>query len=225
MAGEFRLPGPTDRTAIVGRTGSGKTVMAAFLLGEADIDRKPWIVVDYKGERIFNDIEKQEKTAITEIGVHDKIPSKPGLYVVRPIPAQDDENINELLWRVWEKGNAGVYIDEAHLLPSSDALKANLVTGRSRRIPMIVISQRPVWVPREVFSEANHHVAFDLSRLDDRKLVGEWVNSRDIGRISGFRSHWYDVNRNARFRVNPAPHPSQSVARIVAKAPRRFSWF
>lgn len=227
MTGDnFRLPGRTDRVAILGRTGSGKTTLAAWLIGESDIHRKPWIIVDYKGEEIFDNIHKEDKDVITPLDVNADIPKRPGLYRVEPIPGEDDRAMTDLLWKVWERQNTGVYVDEAHLLPNSDALKACLVTGRSRRIPMVVISQRPVWVPREVFSESNHHVVFDLSHDEDRKTAGGFVtpDGRAVPRMRDYHSLWHDVGKNRRFQMQPAPQASASIARILERAPRRLRW-
>lgn len=228
MAGDakFRLPGRTDRTAILGRTGSGKTTMAAYITGESDIDKRPWTIIDYKGEQIFDDIRAADRDAITELDPRDPAPKKPGLYRMQPIPGTDDKEITQFLWRVWERQRSGIYIDEAHLLPNSDALKALLVTGRSRQIPMIVISQRPVWVPREVFSESNHHIVFDLSREDDRKMAGSFVSPTGdaLPRMRDYHSVWNDVGRNRRFQMLPAPPAEVSISRILNRAPRRFRW-
>lgn len=229
MAGNpngFRLPGPTDRTAILGRTGSGKTTMAAYILGESNIDKIPWVFIDYKGEDVFEDIRRAERDVITDLEPTDIAPKKPGLYHMQPVPGEDDREITQFLWRIWERQRIGVFVDEGHLLPGSDALKALLVTGRSRRIPMIMISQRPVWVPREVFSESNHHIVFDLSHDEDRKTAGGFVTSdgRPVPRLKEFHSIWNDVGKNRRFQMMPAPPAAASVARIVERAPRRFRW-
>lgn len=223
---QFRLPARNDRVAILGRTGSGKTTLAAWLTSEADIDKKPWVIIDYKGEQIFDQIHKADKDIITELSPNDAAPRKPGLYRVEPIPGEDDGKITNFLWRIWERQRVGVYVDECHLLPNSDALKACLVTGRSRQIPMMIISQRPAWVPREVFSESNHHVVFDLSREDDRKTAGSFVSptGETLPRMRDFHSIWNDVGRNRRFQMLPAPPAAQSIERIVSRAPRRFRW-
>ena len=221
----FRLPGSTDRVAILGRTGSGKSTLATWLLSNADFDKRPWIIIDYKGERIFRNIERQN--ALTDIAPDAKIPKHPGLYATRSVPEIDDEAVEGLLWRIWDKQNTGLYIDEAHLLPASTALKALLVTGRSRRIPMMVISQRPAWIPREVFSEANHHVVFDLNDERDRKVIGGFTmpDGAEVPRVPSYHSLWHDVGQNARYGLLPVPRESILIERIVARHPRRFRWF
>lgn len=200
--------------------------MAAYLMGEANIDRIPWIIIDYKGEEIFKEIRALDRDAITDLEVTDAVPKKAGIYHIEPIPGEDDVEITRFLWRVWDRQRTGVYVDEGHLLPQSDALKALLVTGRSRRIPVIFISQRPVWVPREVFSESNHHVVFDLSDRDDRKTVGRFVtdDGGEAPRMPDYHSLWHDVGRARRFRMMPAPPAEKSINRILERAPRRFRW-
>jgi hypothetical protein len=224
---DFRLPRANDRIAIVGRNGTGKTTMAVWLLSHADYDRKPHLIVDYKGEVLFRDLQKIAPDGITEISVTGNMPTKKGLYIVRPVPSIDDEAIERMLWKVWENQRTGVYVDECHLLPSNDALKACLVTGRSRQIPMTIISQRPVWVPREAFSEANHHIAFDISRRDDRKTAGEFMmrEGDPIPRWPNYHSMWHDVERNQRYHMLPPPVGRESVRLIAERAPRRFRWF
>ena len=222
-----RLQRSNDRVALLGRNGSGKSTMAAFLLSEADIDRKPWIIVDYKGEEIFDKISSSERDAINDLEVNEEAPKKPGLYRVEPTPGADDDAMEKMLWRIWERQRTGIYIDEAHLLPDrSDAFKALLVTGRSRQIPMMVVSQRPVWVPREVFSESNHHIVFDMSRYDDRKMAGSFVDpdGEALPRLKAFHSIWNDVRQNRRFQMGPAPLAAHSIIKIVDRAPRRFRW-
>ena len=96
MAG-FRFPDTDHRTTIVGRTGSGKTFFAAWLLGKAHFNRQPYIIVDYKHDALLNSSDR-----IREIGLGDKLPSKPGLYIVHPLPGEKAE-IEEWLWKIWRK--------------------------------------------------------------------------------------------------------------------------
>lgn len=201
--------------------------MAVWLFSHADFDRKPHIIIDYKDEDLFERLRKVAPDTITELSVSAAIPKKPGVYIVHPRPKLDDDAIGDFLWRVWERQRTGVYIDECHLLPNDDALKACLVTGRSRQIPLTIISQRPVWVPREAFSEANHHIAFDVSRRDDRKTAGEFMmrNGEPIPRYENHYSLWHDVVRNRRFAMMPPPKGEDSVKVIAARAPRRLRWF
>jgi hypothetical protein len=58
---------------------------------------------------------------------------------------------------VWAQENTGIYIDEGYMLGvRNPALNACLTQGRSKRIEMMILSQRPVWMSKFVFSESNY---------------------------------------------------------------------
>lgn len=187
-AKSFRWPRTDEHTAILGCTGSGKTTLAAHVLSLAPFDKMPYIAIDYKGDELLGSIDR-----IKEIGLHEAIPKQAGLYVVRPLPSQI-EATEKWLWKVWEKGETGLYIDEAYLLPNKEAIKNILAQGRSMRIPVIAASQRPVDVPRSLFTEASHIATFRLNDRRDKKTVGEFTPEGMLEkRLPDFHSFWYNV--------------------------------
>ena len=184
----FRLPRTDEHLAVLGCTGSGKTTLASWVLSKSPFDQMPYIAIDYKGDDLLGSIDR-----LREIGLNETIPSKPGLYVIRPRPS-DADDVEKWLWRVWEKGDTGLYIDEAYLLPDKDAIKNILAQGRSLRIPVIAASQRPVSVPRSIFSEASHIAVFRLNDRRDKKTVAEFTPDGMIEkRLPDFHAFWYNV--------------------------------
>ena len=83
---DFRLPGARDRCAIVGRTGSGKTHCALWLLSRQNYPSVPWVIVDYKRDDLISEIP-----GLREISVDGRIPRRPGVYAARPRPDQEDQ--------------------------------------------------------------------------------------------------------------------------------------
>src|SRR5271170_6704875 len=140
MAESPRLPNDKQRLAIIGRTGSGKTVAALWHLSKRSIDVKPWLVFDFKGDEHINAIE-----GATHSSLDLKLTAKSkGLYIVHPLPHETKE-VESLMWRLWERGNVGVYVDEGYMIDNGNkAYKAILTQGRSKRIPVITLTQRPV---------------------------------------------------------------------------------
>ena len=196
----FQLPGRDKRTAIIGSTGSGKTVLACWVLAHADWHKRPCYVLDYKGDSLIGEI------GMEEINVNLPPPRKPGLYRVRLIPEVTDEALTKFLWRVWQNENAIVYTDEGFMIPRRDpAFLALLTQGRSKNIQMITLVQRPVWCSKFVFSEANHFYVMRLQTEDDRKYVSGYLDGTPIDRLPRFHSYWYSADEQEGAHLAPVP--------------------
>jgi hypothetical protein len=213
----FVLPDRTKRTTIIGRNGSGKTQAAAWLLSHAEFNKYPYVIVDYKYDALLNNVPR-----IEELGIRGRLPSNPGLYIVHPRPHEVDE-VEDFLERVWDSENTGVYIDEAHMLPTKGAFQSLLTQGRSKRIPMIVVTQRPAWVSKFVFSEANYFYVFHLNDRQDRKRVEEFVPVNMDEPLPRYNGWWYDTDQNAIFRLMPVPDRDTILNRFADRMPRQ--WF
>jgi hypothetical protein len=215
---DIPIPGATDRTAIVGRTGSGKTFAAVWLLGLQDLTVRPWLIIDYKHDVLIRrlraipvDLDWTPKTG------------KPGLYIVHPRPDEDDE-VEKLLWRVWEKGNCGLYIDEGHLLPDQEAFKTLLVQGRARRNPIITLSQRPTMVSRFVFSEATYMAVFPLNDRRDQITVENFSPLNLRFDLPKHHFWWFSVSENRYMVLKPVPKESILLQRVNRQLPVRRRW-
>jgi hypothetical protein len=211
----FRLPDETKRLTITGRTGSGKTVMGAWVLSEASFDKWPWMVLDFKGDELLRAIPGTKP-----FDIEDHIPDEPGVYYTHPAPNQEEE-INEFMWRVWRQGSTGLFIDEGYMVPNplkNNGLKAVLTQGRALRIPVITLSQRPSGVNRHVFSEADMFAAYHLNDKKDRERVAEMTPDDEIwnqdNRLEDFHSRWYDVGLNYSAILKPVPEPKKILARF-----------
>jgi hypothetical protein len=206
----FRFPGGDARTTVLGATGSGKSTNGLWLLSYQRFDKRPWIALDFKREIIFDRIGFPP---VQQITLSDRIPRKPGLYLVSPRPGQD-HLIENFLWRLWERENCGLYVDEAALMPMGDAFPAILQQGRSKKIPVIACSQRPVNVARGLFSEANFFCVYRMVDRRDYKVVEGFVPA-DIGNpLPRFAWHWYDVANHTLLAMSAVPSPDQVADRL-----------
>lgn len=207
MADAFEFPSPSQHTTIIGRTGSGKTQCGAWLLSHAPFHEMPYVIVDYKGDELLNSIDA------TEQSIYADPPDKPGLYIIHPMP-HEDEVINSFLWKVHARGNTGLYFDEGFMVAKCKSLEAILMQGRSKKIPCFVLSQRPAWMNRYAFSEASHFAVFHLNDHRDQMKVKEFFRNYQEDRYPEFHAQWYDVKHNRNFILPPVPSSAKILERF-----------
>lgn len=190
---------------IVGKTGSGKTFAGIWNLSYRNWTKRPWVIFDFKQDDLINSIPNTRL-----IGLNDT-PKYPGLYIVRPLPNQHDL-VEQFLWRVWKKEGVGLYIDEGYMIDKgSEAFAAILTQGRSKRIPVIILTQRPVFLNKFVFTEAEYIQAFWLNWREDRKKVGEYVPAGIDVRLPDYHSFWYEVNQDRLTVFEPVPDQDEII--------------
>jgi hypothetical protein len=218
LEGEFRIPGASDRTVVIGMNGTGKTILGAWLLSLQRFDRRPWVILDYKGEELWDQVGEPPLRPL-RVG---QMPGKRGLYLMSVNPG-DEEALEAWLWKVWERGDIGLFCDEVSLIPEKEAFKAILRQGRSKLIPVISCTQRPVDCDREVFSESTYRSIFRIGDDRDLKTLKGLTGNRPIGQnLPPFWSYWYDARQDVLLTLRPVPAPSAVAASIRAAAPR--SW-
>jgi len=215
----FKLPDNSHRTAIIGRTGTGKSIFGLWMLSESDFETQPWVIIDYKYEAAINSIDR-----IKEIGLNE-LPKRPGLYKVHPHP-EAIEQVDAFLWRIWQAENIGVFVDEGYMLPDKGGFRALLTQGRSKNIPVITLSQRPVWISRFVFTQADFHAVFHLNDDKDVATVQSFMPKGVLkDRLPDYHSRWYDVGQDALATMTPVPPPDDIAQRIHDRLkPKRKLW-
>ena len=216
----FTLPGAEDRTVVIGPTGSGKTVGGAWLLSKQRFDKRPWVALDFKDEILWDEIGDPPMRPL-RVG---QMPGKRGLYRMRVDPGQEDE-LEDWLWRVWRKGNIGLFCDEVSLIPQKKAFKAILRQGRSKRIPVISCTQRPCDCDREVFTESQYRMLYGVEdKRRDAPVIQGLFGEMDVKRTPDrYCSYWWDVRQRRLFDLPPVPAPAIVAADIRSVAP--YSWF
>jgi len=211
-APEFKYPGVHQRVVIMGTTGTGKTQFGAWMLSEAPWNKQPYVIVDTKRDALLNAVDR-----IKEIGFNE-LPKHPGLYIIHPLPEVDDARFEQWLWKVWHRGKVGLYIDEAYMLPQdgkSPAMRAICVQGRSLKIPVISLTQRPAWVSRFIFSEASYYSYFHFNDAEDVKTARRWFPQVVIEqRLPKYWSAWYDQDQDASWHLQPVPDQDSILDRI-----------
>lgn len=201
---DVRLPNNSQRLAVIGRTGSGKTQAGLWHLSTKNLRDFPWIVFDTKGDELIREIGKFP--AVHKIRFGDAI-DKQGLHILRPLPHEmKSDECENFLWKLHKRGRCGIFIDEGYMFDKySDALNALYTQGRSLKIPMITLSQKPKYLTQFTFSESDFFQVFDLNDKNDRKRINEFMPA-DLERpLPDFHSLWYDVGRRSVVNFSPVP--------------------
>ncbi len=160
-----------ERADFFGKTGSGKTTLARALLNSTNLRH---VVLDPKWRYTDGD---------TKI-VHDFNPKLDRQIVRIPPGTHDLDHWDEVIFRVWDRGDAILYVDEVTLLlPGTRSIlpwhRRAIVTGRERNVAVWNATQRPVDVGSSVvFTEAEHFFAFRLQFEADREKVCSFTSER-----------------------------------------------
>lgn len=208
-----RLPGASDRIAVIGATGSGKTVAALWHLSRRDLKARPWIVFDFKDDENISLIENAEHVGL-DFRPNEK---SRGLYIVHPMRT-DDEAVNALMLDLLARGNVGVYVDEPDMNRAT-GFEDVLRKGRSHRVPVISLTQRPVDCNRYMLSEANFYQVFDLADRRDWITVGQFIPpiSDALPRLPSLAKHhsiYYDRGTKTLTPFKPVPKVEEIIFRI-----------
>ena len=218
----MRLPNDTERHMIIGRTGSGKTQLGVWELSLRSYNAMPWIAFNSKGDRLIDAI------GAPEISVHKKPPSKEGLYVCKPLP-NEDKALEQFLWRCWAQEGVGIYVDEGYLMGRNNAaFRALLTQGRSKLCPMIILSQRPVYMDRFVWSESEFFSVFHLQNRNDQDVVEtEVFGDKPVdwsgltGNVYKYHSLYYDVGADTLTKLKPVPSRDAILATFRERMPQQ----
>jgi hypothetical protein len=197
----IRLPNDSERLAIVGATGSGKTVAALWHLSHRNYHEMPWVAYNFKYDKNIDSIPFVRPLEV------DELPTQAGVYVTHPMPEDDDGAVDAQMKAIWARGNIGVYVDEGYMIPRGNKSFQMLLTqGRSKNIPMITLSQRPVWMNRFVFSESEFYQVFRLQHRKDQESMAQVVPANFEQRIPRYHSWYYDAGNDDLRVVRPVPN-------------------
>lgn len=223
------FPNDTQRHAIIGQTGSGKSHFGMWTLSQRSYDKMPWVVVDSKREDLLKDVPWTD-----EISPSRKPPRKAGLFVMRPRVAEfADGTMTKFLYDAWDAENTGLFIDEGYAFDRNDpGLKTVLTQGRSKHVPVISLSQKPSWASPFLFSESEFKSIFYLDMPNDIDRVMEWMPARARDPVTGgpidpnmlpdHCSYWR--HRREVYRLAPCEPWDKVLERIENRRPRS-RWF
>ena len=127
----------------------------------------------------------------------------------------------------WEQQGIGIYIDEGYMIaPTSNALKAILTQGRSRKVPVIALYQRPVYMSRFAVAQADFFAVFDQNDERDLKTTQQFVKAAKApdgtlitvySELPRYHCIWYDVGEGLSVVLKPAPSKDAILATFAKR--------
>jgi hypothetical protein len=189
------------RAVIAGQTGSGKSILACWLL-----NRSPghWIILNPKWTTAYDgmiganvirgiDYQKIEKSIVEN-----------RITIVNPMGHESTpEILDEFVANIHNNYNSiGLCCDELYTLHSGNArpgpgLVGWLTRGRELKQSFLGLTQRPSWISKFLFSEADYIGSMRLNLPEDRKKMYEVIGDKTVKeKLAPLKWFWYDVNRD-----------------------------
>lgn len=205
-----------EHVALIGPTGSGKTSLLVRLLAKrtyvAVAATKPRdSTMDYLIASGFERFDKWESIS----------PKRSPKRVIWPDARQiDAEETQREVFRamykaIYREGGWALVIDEGFIMADTLGLKREMRTvwtqGRSLGISQVVATQRPAWVPREMYDQSRH--LFFWQNQDERSLetLGDIVGRNPrlvraiIGRLDKYQVLYVNPRTGQMIRTTPPP--------------------
>jgi DNA helicase HerA-like ATPase len=172
-----------QRALIIGKSGSGKTVLAQSILLDL-IHKNPKVdvlIINHKNEKDINKLLKPEKRIPSRFRIGTRINVVP-LFGNK----EHEEKIDNLLHDIYQNGDKKrhngtiVYVDEGLMIrPLNMYMLALQTQGRSKNISVITLSQRPKFISLFTVTQASEIHIFNIMGKDDIKTLERVVRPKD----------------------------------------------
>ena len=196
------IPETGERALLVGRTGSGKTGLACWLLSR--MENSPIVIYDTKIEPKFEKLvaskvveNMDDCIEACESGEFDYVIVRPELEVLH-----DAEYLDGMLYEHYMRlHGVPAYIDEIYTFHingrAGQGLVALLTRGRSKGITTIMSTQRPAWISRFCITESGKFYILRLIDAKDRKRFDDVIEDfSDLTPPAKFQFYYIDIGES-----------------------------
>lgn len=170
-----------QHVTLLGHTGSGKTTLARHIIQK----REHKLIFATKPRDPNIEVFKRDGFYLTRTWPVDPRIRRNVLFWPKIEKATDiglqSEAIGRCLQSVYRTGGWCLYFDEVRYITDTLGLRNVLeviwLQGRALKLSVLAGTQRPAWIPREAYSEADHLFIwrstnrYDLKRLEDASNI------------------------------------------------------
>jgi hypothetical protein len=198
-----RLPivGPGKRAIVSGRTGSGKSTLGCWLLNRS---LQHWAILNPKWTQAYKNLpDSKVLTRFNESVFSDSLEKNRFTIINFDGKSSKADYMDDVISHIHGSfENVGLCADELYTLHTGGkpgpGLTGWLTRGRELKQSFMGMTQRPAWISRFCYSEADYIVGMDLSLKEDRKrLFDNTGNPHFLNRLEPRKWLWYDVNGDA----------------------------
>jgi hypothetical protein len=201
---------PGKRCLIAGRTGSGKTTLAAWFLSRS---RQHWVILNPKHTALYREMPYSivHRSFEPKNIARDIKRFKFVILELSGAEAESDYMDGIIAWLHSALHNIALCADELYTLHSGggragSGLTGWLTRGREYQQSFLGLTQRPAWISRFLFSESDLLCEMDLTLEEDRARLYEATgDAHFLDRVRDHRWLCYDVQRDTISLYAPVP--------------------
>jgi energy-coupling factor transporter ATP-binding protein EcfA2 len=173
---------PSERWLILGKTGSGKTEFAKYMLRKIS-RRMPVVVIDPKGFWLGKhpdwETRKREPGTVDKPHLVDTFNSRWRVQCLQP-DTEEDERLEKLCFDILKHGDIFIYFDEVDGIATANNVPLHIrkiwKTGRALGVGAWAATQVPLGIPKLFKSQAEKFVVFKVGE-EDVDLASQLVHT------------------------------------------------
>lgn len=225
LAGKFRLR-PDERWAIIGKSGSGKSVFARWIDYQYYASHWPIVIVDPKKRYVDAANGDEWATSPGETTIAKPWQIRDGVFnpdarvqlYTPTFPALKDPVLDRLFFSLLERGGVVLHIEDMTQVANENnspmGLAALMTDGRTAEVPLLLLAQRPVGIPRNMIDQAENFVFFRMPDIDDRTRAAKILGDKRVERIILPKRYFWYLHEGDDYPTKYSPLPLSEVKKL-----------
>lgn len=200
---------PGKRALAAGRTGSGKSTWACWMLRRSPLH---WIILNPKHTAAYKDLPDSTVVNSLDMARIEKALQRNRYVIVNPNSRETNpDSLDDFILALHESWrDVGLCCDELYSAHKNGVAGQGLIgwltRGRELRQSFLGLTQRPAWLSQFLFSESDYICGMSLQLDKDRKRMVEMTGRDEFSvRVPPRYWLWYNVADEALEYYKPIP--------------------